>query len=388
MLRENFKFNFYLALLLVISPVLLFLAARRRPAPPARAKILVVPILTRMGDLIAATPVFRAIKESYPTCRLTVIAADKSIGVVKQNQRIDELVNINKPPFRGLLGRGRLYLYLMRSRFDYGFALSSSPFGSLLLLASLAPVRVKTVFPRRSLAEFFTDWFNTELKKYRAGEYLPAHYLNLLQAINIQNAPVIKEVFVSASAREEVNQFLAKERVTADERLIGLALSAGSKRKEWPLDRFVELADVLINKFGFRVVIIDSPVNSYKADRFLKLVKEPSRVITATSFSLEVLPALVERLSLLIAVDTGPIHLAEALGVLAIDILGPETPGEMAPKNPRILVLKPPTPPIYSVTGVIGDVTRAPEAVTAITTADVLRAIDRFIKAGWLRGKD
>ncbi|KKU87209.1 MAG: Glycosyl transferase, family 9, partial [Candidatus Beckwithbacteria bacterium GW2011_GWC2_47_9] len=254
--NEPIKFFFYAGLLLLASPVLLLWARfRKGKLRPTAPKILVIPVLTRVGDLVSATPVFREIKIKY------------------YNPRIDELININKEPFRGLFGRGRLYLHLMKKGFDFAFTLPPSPFGSLLALSSLAPFRVKTVFPSRSMAERLTDWLNTELKPYKAGEFLPGHYLSLLQTVGISGADVVKEVFITAEGEKKVSEFLASNGISGGDFLVGIAPSAGSKRKEWPMERFAVVADALAEKFKARVVIIDGAAGREKAGKFQSMIK-------------------------------------------------------------------------------------------------------------------
>ncbi|KKU70560.1 MAG: Glycosyl transferase, family 9 [Parcubacteria group bacterium GW2011_GWA2_47_21] len=388
--NEPIKFFFYAGLLLLASPVLLLWARfRKGKLRPTAPKILVIPVLTRVGDLVSATPVFREIKIKYSKSYLTVISAGKAIGVLENNPRIDELININKEPFRGLFGRGRLYLHLMKKGFDFAFTLPPSPFGSLLALSSLAPFRVKTVFPSRSMAERLTDWLNTELKPYKAGEFLPGHYLSLLQTVGINGADVVKEVFITAEGEKKVSEFLASNGISGGDFLVGIAPSAGSKRKEWPMERFAVVADALAEKFKARVVIIDGAAGREKAGKFQSMIKGSRTAFAAVDFNLRELSSLMKRLSLFISVDTGPIHIAEALGVPAVDILGTETPGEMAPRSVRCLVLQPRgVPPVFSVTGVVGALNRAREAVLSITVLDVLGAVDELVKRGAIKIKN
>ena len=156
LLGERWRFIVYALLGVALSPVLMSVARLRKHAArggTGGARVLVIPIMTRVGDLVCATTVFRALKLQYPKCRLSVLAAKNAAGIIRNNPRIDELIVMNNPPFKGVLGRGRLFWFLYQQRFDACVALANNPFGNLATLASAAPVRIKTTVSERTLAE-------------------------------------------------------------------------------------------------------------------------------------------------------------------------------------------------------------------------------------------
>jgi len=384
LLVERWRFVFYAGIGLILSPVLLFVARVRKIKmnKPDGAHILIIPIMTRVGDLVCATPVFRALKNSYPNCKITVLAAKNAAGIIKNNPRIDNLVVMNNPPFKGISGRGRLFYFLYKQKFDYALALANNPFGNLATLFSAAPIRIKTVVRPRTFTEIITDWWNNYIFEYKHCTFLQNHYLRLLEPLNIPFAPPTKEVFVSESGEEKARAFFDSEKLTGVRLVVGMTVTAGNRVKEWPLEYFAELADRIIRNYGAKIIFIDSVNNAELVGRVINMMGEKKSAVRATNFSLEELPSLIKRLSAFIAVDTGAIYIAHALGVPLIDIIGPVEPNEQPPRDDKSIQVLPPSShkPTSFVIKRPGSVEARRSAARAISVDDVYAAFETLAK--------
>lgn len=369
---------------MLLSPALFFVAFLRRrvrSAPPQNARILVIPIMTRVGDLVCATPVFRALKMRYPHCRLSVLVAKNVAGIVRHNPRIDELMVMNDVPFKGFCGRGRFFLCLFRKRFDYAIALANNPFGSLAALWSAAPVRIKTVVSGRTIVEALTDWWNTRRMRYQHGSFLQAHYVRLLAPLGVPFAEPTKEVFVTQSGEAKAQQFLKRHALQEETLLVGMCVTAGNRVKEWPLERFAELADMLVKQRGARIIFTDSVRNAPLVEKVIGMMKHKEQAIAVTDFSLEELPSLIKRLCAFIAVDTGTIYIAHTLGIPLVDIIGPVEPNEQPPKDSRSaqVLPSPPHAPSSFVIKRPGPAAARRAAAEAISVTAVYEACEKII---------
>ncbi|KKU60101.1 MAG: Glycosyl transferase, family 9 [Parcubacteria group bacterium GW2011_GWA2_47_12] len=341
---ERLRFAFYAALGMLLSPALFFVGMLRRNTThsPSDARILVIPIMTRVGDLVCATPVFRALKMRYPHCRLSVLVAKNVAGIVRHNPRIDEIIVMNNPPFKGFWGRGRFFLFLFRQHFDSVVALSNNPFGSLAALWSAAPVRIKTTVRPRTFVEALTDWWNTRCVRYGHGSFLQAHYIHLLASLGVPFTEPKKEIFVTEAGEYKAEEFFKAEGISARDLRIGVSVSAGNTIKEWPTERFASLAARLISEKTAKIIFIDTQSNENKIEKTLAAMKNKKNISIATNFTLEELPSLMKRLNMFIAVDTGAIYVAHALGVPLVDIIGPVEPNEQPPRDERSVQILPP----------------------------------------------
>jgi heptosyltransferase-1 len=145
---------------------------------------------------------------------------------------------------------------------------------------------------------------------------------------------------------------------------------AGWGAKRWPVERFAEVARGLIAK-GFRVLVNAGPGEEPMAD---VIVKEASGAAIPLATTLDQLIALTRRVALCVAGDTGPLHLACALGRPVIGIYGPTDPSRNGPFGTRFCVLRSPESR--------RDHTRRPEpeaGLLTITPKEVLKAADELL---------
>ncbi len=374
---------------IALFPFFAFLArVRARRRTKGALRILVVPILTRVGDLVCSTPVFREIKIHIPHAHIAVVAGRKANGILAHNPRIDTLIDYNDERFHGWRGRVHFFRFLFSERFDAVISLGSSVNGTLAGIFSAAPVRAKITVEHPPLLEWATDWINTRRFCYMTGTFLQQTYLSTLSAIGIDasHAPAIKEVFPTEAGEKKARAFLESAFGSILPLLVGITVSAGNKIKEWPLERFAEVADMLAEKYGARVIFIDSPANRERALTAIRLMQKREAAVAATHFSLEELPSLIARLSVFIAVDTGTIYIAHALKIPLVDILGPVHPDEQPPNDERSVQVRP-APGIAPSSFVLAAQSRNGNhmrAVLSITAPQVSAAFELLIARGFI----
>ncbi len=384
MLRiERLKFIFYYTCLLLIWPYF-FLRSRRKAVKNIKfetARILVVPIMTRLGDMVCSTPVFRAIKIAYPNCHLSVASGKKIIGIIENNNRIDRIININHTPFKGFWGRGRFFQYIHKQNFDVVISLTNNPFNNLVALASAAPLRIKTISSSRSVSEYLTDWINNHKLVFKNHTLLQKQYVNLLKFIGINKAEIVKEVFESKGGPSKAREFMERHEIQDGDFVLGMSITAGNRVKEWGDDKFREIAQKAISTYGAKVVITGSLEDHSRVESVVDSVGESC--YTACEFSHADLPSLIKRFSLFVAVDTGPIYVAHALKVPLVDIVGPVDPREQPPSDSLSVLVLPPRsiPPSAFVMKSMGSPEEHMRAIDATTVDMVWDSINRQIAA-------
>lgn len=333
-MKRKIKNTYWICRALLESPfIFLRIKIKSRNNASKKPRILVIPQLTRIGDIICATPIFRAIKKQYPDSFLAVLVSNKAVGILKNNSRIDELIIFEEHSFKELIHKTR------KLNFDWSLNLSATSIGSVLTFLGMISDRIKTVRRNCPKSEFLTDWLNNYTFVYEDHTYLPKHHLKLLNPMHINGPEDIKEVFVSATGEQKAAEFFARNNIKSNDFVVGVSISAGNKIKEWGDDNFRKLTDNLYEKYGAKVIIIGSAGDDSRVEKFLRGSNKP--MFKATDFSLEELPSLIKLLKLYIAVDTGPIYIAHALGVPLIDIIGPVDPREQPPSDAKSIQVLP-----------------------------------------------
>lgn len=336
-------------------------------------RILVIPQVNRVGDLVCATPVFRAIKTKYPNSHLAVLISQskESWQIIKNNPRVNEIIFYEEPD---------LIRKIRRGNYQWSFNLTNYPIPSPIAFLGLIPNRVKTVVLGRSLSEYLTDWLNNRRFLYRHHTYLPRHYLKLLEKIGIVDPQEIKEVFVSEAGEKKAEDFLRANNLSSTDLLVGISIAAGNKIKEWGDEKFAELTRAILRKYNAKILFLGVPDNDERLDQVLRSLPT-DKCFKAAEFDLDALPSLIKRLKLFIAVDTGPIYIAHALKISLVDIIGPVDPTEQPPEDERSFLVRPPSyiHPSSFVFKRAGKLEDHKKAIQSISVKDVFSAVEKAI---------
>jgi len=326
---------------ILFAPVIYFLIWKRKEKLfDGKSRIFVIPQLTRIGDLVCSTSVFGAIKKAYPESHLVVLTSVMASGIIKNNPHIDEIITVEEymGHFLGLIKKIR------NGKFDIGISLSGTSLSSLLFFYGLIPKRIKLIRHPRPFSEMATDWMSNRKERYTHGEYIPEFYKKLLQFINISGIDMVKKVYTDKRADIRSRGFLDKHNIHDDDVVIGVNPFAGNnKEKEWGIENYAKLCDELCKDRRIIFVVMGMRNDKISVDELMSLTK--GRLVPALDFSLEELPSLIKHFDLFISGDTGLMHIADALGIPLIDIIGPVYDGELTPRGDNVKIVKP-NPPV------------------------------------------
>ena len=166
------------------------------------------------------------------------------------------------------------------------------------------------------------------------GVYAPRERLRALEPLGIFTDDTGKHLGFSETAGKKIHQFFIQHRIDVKKDfVVGISPSAGNKIKEWPEERFAEVADYLIETYRAKIVLIGGPDDREKVAKTKSHMKFGTQALEITDFNIDELKALIATLHLFIAVDTGPIYIAEAFGIPTIDIVGPMNEHEQPPQG-------------------------------------------------------
>ncbi|HAA83193.1 MAG TPA: hypothetical protein DCE01_00135 [Thermodesulfobacterium commune] len=295
-------------------------------------KILVIQA-AKIGDFICTTHVFREIKKAYPESRLTVMVNPMVKELAENNPYIDEVVFFSPKDYKGFLGKIKLANYIKKGGYDLGIALNPNLPFTIGLLWGLVPTRISILPNFCGLTFRLASKFYTYLEPHVSGQLVVETYLKLLGKIGIQSNNLSKEVYKTSDADKKVTEVL--QGITKP--LVGISVSSGNKLKELENEKIAEVINKILQEKDCYIVLIGSSQDKLKAQEVLKLVKNKEKVLDLTGrFSLGELPALLERLSVFIGVDTGITYMADALKIPIVYIPGPIDISEQHPTESRI----------------------------------------------------
>ena len=274
-------------------------------------RILVVR-LGSMGDVIAALPAVASLKHSIPHSKITWVIDPKWSLLLEGNPYVDSVAHLDRRTFTGLRQAWR---ELREARFD--FAVDFQGLVKSALVATLARPERIFGFNAGSARESAASWFYSTKVPIR-GYHAVDRNLDLAAAAGASN---ILRTFPLPPGVPEAE-------LPEGDFVLASPL-AGWGAKQWPLEYFSRLAQRLRRECGMPLVV-DAP--------------HPLRV-ESTEAHVSTLPGLIHatrRATAVIGLDSGPLHLAAALGKPGVAIYGPTDPARHGPYGGTIEVLRSP----------------------------------------------
>lgn len=282
-------------------------------------KILIVNV-NWLGDVIFSTPFIKTVRDAYPDGYIACLVHPRCVDILKGSPRIDEIIVYDEEgEHRTLFGKIRLIEYLRKIRFDIAFILHRSFTKALLTFLAGIPERIGYPTKRRGL--ILTKTVDIPDQEIHKVEY----FLNIARACGMDVHDNSYEFFINGADRDSVNKFLRNNGVHEGDRVVVLCPGGNWDMKRWPKDNFAMLGDMLAKDFGSRIVISGAKKDVPLAEE-IRMMMKTKPIISCGKTDLKQLGAILERADLVVANDSGPMHLAVAMKTNVIALFGPTSP--------------------------------------------------------------
>ena len=278
-----------------------------------------------IGDVLFSTPFIKAIRDAYPDGYIACLLHPRCAQILKGSPRIDEIIIYDEEgEHRGIIGKLMLILYMRKIRFDMAFILHRS--FTKALLTFLAGIKERIGYPTKNRGILLTRTIGLPEEEVHKVEY----FLGLARGSNIKVIESSYEFFVQDADRESIRKFLKKHGVTDKDRLIVLCPGGNWAPKRWPKKKFAELADMFVEKLNAKIVLSGAEKDAGLVGDIRTMMKKIP-IISCGLTTLKDLGALLERADLVVANDSGPMHLAVAMKSNVIALFGPTSSGLTGP---------------------------------------------------------
>jgi ADP-heptose:LPS heptosyltransferase len=277
-----------------------------------------------IGDLVLAIPFLRGLKKISPSSSISVLCAERTGPILKEQSYSDRLFLSAITPF-GLFKTG---LQLRKKRFDMAINLmpetsylSAIKMYFLFLLINAG----KWVGRNTEGRGFFYDVKVPEEKMQMENEVLI--YGRILKTISDGDFDERLEFYCSKESQKRAGELLSKERNFQKDPLVLINPGSDWPAKRWPIDRYAELVERLARFFPHIEFGIIGTQGERELAHFIKERCGERVFILTGKTPIEVLPAIMERACLVITNDSGPAHVARAVGVPVAILAGPSASG-------------------------------------------------------------
>lgn len=264
-----------------------------------------------LGDVVHALPVLGALRHRFPDARISWVVNRSYQPLIDGHPALDETIPFDRGALKAGWGKAAgtalaLARQLRRRRFDLVIDLQCLARSALMTLATGARRRVGLGTAREGARFAYTDVVPIPDAQ---NQHAIDHYWQVAEAFGVGHLPKRFDVPVRPDARAWVQQQLR------DLPRPWLAFGVGARwlTKRWPPDHFARLARRAQETFGGTVFFVGSPDEAPLAKQVINQLRGPWRDFVGTT-SLPQLAGLLEAADVMVANDTGPLHLAAALG--------------------------------------------------------------------------
>ncbi len=277
----------------------------------------------QLGDVVLSLPALHAIRAKFPRARVTVALGKPGKQVVEMSNAANETLVVDRVQLRdgskpvSVWRIARLIKEVRARRFDFVIDLHSLSETNLLGFLSGAPQRLYGRRPTRSL-DFLSNFRPRPVLEDRA-KHAVDRYLDVIAPLGVEVVSRVPRLPTPAEEVRAVDELLRKEKAARDAPLVGMFPGAGHPSRCWPLARFGELARRLESNDGVRTVVFAGP-----EERILVKVMRaefPRSVIIFDRLTIPQLAAAAARMSVFVSNDTGPMHIAAAVGTPVVILM-------------------------------------------------------------------
>jgi heptosyltransferase-2 len=287
-----------------------------------------------VGDSILALPAIMSLRDNYPGAEVWVASRDWVRDLFPAGREIAGSIALPDRADLGTLKRaGRA---LRDGGFDAGLLLTNS-FSSALLF-TLAKIPERWGYASDGRAPLLT-------KRVPRGEAGPVvhqvhEYLRLISGLGLKPRPPRIKLTLSAAEARAARQRLRGLGVAAGRRLVVIDPGASyGPAKRWLPERFAATADRLRARSKAEILLVGSAGEVALAERVAAGMKTSPHVLTGRTTLRELL-GLLGQAALVLTNDSGPMHMANALGIPVVAVFGPTDPRRTGPVQPPSVVLK------------------------------------------------
>lgn len=271
----------------------------------------------RIGDLVLTTPLFKALREKFPKAWIAALVFLEHREIIEGNPYLDEVILYDKKGAeRGLLGQVLFSQKLRSKKFDV--AIHAHGTNRMHLAAWLAGIPLRLGYERRA------PWALTHVHPYnkKEGKKQEAEYLfELLEPLGVTPPEEIETFFpVTDQAVRSIEDLCLFHKIPREPWIV-LNPSASDVTKMWPAERFAALVTRIQKDRPSIFLAIGTSRDRPMIETLIKNTSIPVFDLTG-KLSLGMLGALLKRASLLVSNDSGPVHIAVAVGTPVVSIFG------------------------------------------------------------------
>ena len=279
-------------------------------------------MMSAVGDAVHVLPVINALKRVNPGVRITWILQPGPATLVRGHRSVDEIILFDRS--RGLRAFSGIARELSRRRFD--LVINLQVYLKAGIVTGFANAPDKLGFDRARARDMNWLFTNRRIAKSPV-QHVQDQYFEFLAALGVSPEPVEWNLGPWPEERPWQESFIE----SIDRPIASIVTATSKPEKDWPAERWAEVADALHQDFGMQVVLVGGQsVPEVEAERVI-MTRAQHKPRSELGSGLRKLVSILDASSLVLSPDTGPLHMSVALNRPVISLMGYTNPRRTGP---------------------------------------------------------
>jgi heptosyltransferase I len=280
-------------------------------------------MMSAVGDAVHVLPVINAIKRRQPSSCISWVLQPGPATLVRGHRSVDEIILFDRS--RGLRAFTDVRAALAQREFDVVLGLQVYFKAGLVTAFTHAPVKLG--FDRARARDMNWLFTTRRIPPHPVGQHVQDQYFEFLAALGIPHEPVEWDLGPWPHERAWQTEFFSN----IDRQTAAIVVATSKPEKDWPPERWAEVVDALDRDFGLEPVLVGgrSPRELHAEQVILE--RSRSKPISALGSGLRNLVSILDGSALVLAPDTGPLHMAVALDRPVVSLIGYTNPKRTGP---------------------------------------------------------
>ena len=318
----------------------------------ARIKKALIVLPNWIGDAVMAVPAISRIRDILPSAHVTILGLQHICELFQESPYMDETLVYSKPLLATVND-------IKKYGYDIAILLPNSFRSALIAHLARIPLRCGYNRDGRGFMLNIPVKVDSKVKRLHQAEY----YLNLAENRRDKNVPPIGDrrgfsstelttgptpsngkqkewLHLSLDEIQRGKEMLSKNNIPPDSLIIGINPGAAyGSAKRWYPERFARLSKILANKYNAKIIVFGGKQEQDTTELIVN-ISQVSILNMAGKTSVRELMAIIKHCRVFITNDSGPMHIAAALGVPVVAIFGSTDPARTGPLGDQHIVIK------------------------------------------------
>ncbi len=294
---------------------------------PTNIRKILIRVNNWIGDIVMISPAMKSIRNHFKKAKISILAKTWVVESLKGNPYYDELIEYeNLTKHKGLIGRWRVIQNLRERQFDIAILFQKAFEAAFFSYLSGIPLRVGYDTDKRGFLLTHKINETSEARRKHHVEY----FLDIARSLGCAIKDKSLYFHIGPDDQRHISEIIDSLGLRDEKPVVAIHPGTSKPERGWHAEKFSLLADRIYEKYDAHIVIIGGRRDEVISKKIAHSMKNKACDLSG-KLSIQEFGAFLEKCSLFVGNDSGPMHIAAAVGIPIVAIFGPGTPEKTGP---------------------------------------------------------